>query len=310
MKVRTMEDLQALIDQKTPEDGQLEFKGGGALGASYPNLRESVAKDVSAFANAGGGCLIYGIKEKKVLGASIAVAIDPVTNQTASEDWLTQIISSSTAPPLRLFQVFSINVDGGMVLVVEVEPSYTAHQNRVDKRYYRRTAATSTAMEDFEIRDVMNRRTGPVLELDCSFQLKARLPTKRIFVAVPTIRNIGGKTLRDWHLQILVPDLIFIDNTTSFDNDYIWFSVSAPGQRGYSTFELSSQHLHNRSDRRLLPQQNFEVSLQAGIGEILLVVEQFREDELRTLCPAIFLRLYADDCAPIERTYELKDWFF
>lgn len=47
-----------------------------------------------------------------------------------------------------------------------VPRSNTAHQNRLSHVYYKRRNATVEAMEDYEIRDVMNRSKTPIIDID------------------------------------------------------------------------------------------------------------------------------------------------
>src|SRR3982074_1725511 len=97
-----LQDIQAMIGNAV-ENFELEFKHGGELRNLDDRTKASIAKDSSAFANAGGGMLIYGIAEQKKEGVSVASAIEPVTNPAISVDVLTQIIRFGTSPALSKF---------------------------------------------------------------------------------------------------------------------------------------------------------------------------------------------------------------
>lgn len=58
----TKEYLEHLIADQVEEGGQLEYKAAASLGRTNEQKKE-ITKDVSAFANAAGGILIYGIRE-------------------------------------------------------------------------------------------------------------------------------------------------------------------------------------------------------------------------------------------------------
>ena len=60
-------DLQALIDDAVSESSEIEFKE--RVGTNDEAKREFLA-DVSSFANAGGGDLLVGIRERKGIATS------------------------------------------------------------------------------------------------------------------------------------------------------------------------------------------------------------------------------------------------
>jgi predicted HTH transcriptional regulator len=55
-------DVQSLVDSQVQENAELEYKACAALDRTEER-RNEVSKDVSAFANAGGGVIIYGVLE-------------------------------------------------------------------------------------------------------------------------------------------------------------------------------------------------------------------------------------------------------
>ena len=59
-KTWAKEDLQRLIDEGVEENWQLDYKSSLALNKER---KTEIAKDVSAFANSGGGIIVYGICE-------------------------------------------------------------------------------------------------------------------------------------------------------------------------------------------------------------------------------------------------------
>ena len=58
----TLQDIDQLIATQTQESLHLDYKDSRAIDKSK---REEISKDVSAFANADGGTIIYGVTEKK-----------------------------------------------------------------------------------------------------------------------------------------------------------------------------------------------------------------------------------------------------
>ena len=93
MKINTIEDLQSLIDNEVEESTNLEYKSSFAI--ENKKWKEELAKDVSAMANANGGTVIYGIREKEVSkGHSIASELLPIPYTEMSKDRLSQLLSS------------------------------------------------------------------------------------------------------------------------------------------------------------------------------------------------------------------------
>ena len=154
--ITTLDDIEQLLGV-AEENVHLDFKRGAALNdLTNNNTKLEIVRDVTAFANAGGGTLVYGVAEQLTAARSVASALDPVTNVQITRDRLANIISSNSEPPLTAFQVLIIPVpSGGCIVVIEVTAASTAHQNRADLRYYRRVDASNKPMLDFEIRDVM-----------------------------------------------------------------------------------------------------------------------------------------------------------
>lgn len=57
---KTLPELKNFLELSLPEDVGLEYKGSGSVAFSE-KARKELAKDVSAFANADGGVIIYGV---------------------------------------------------------------------------------------------------------------------------------------------------------------------------------------------------------------------------------------------------------
>lgn len=64
--------------------------------------------------------------------------------------------------------------------MVEIPQSNTAHQNKITKLYYKRRNATIEAMEDYEIRDIMNRSKFPLISLSVEIEKYSYYKTEQI----------------------------------------------------------------------------------------------------------------------------------
>lgn len=175
MKINTLEDLQSLIDNEVEESTDLEYKSSFAI--ENKKWKEELAKDVSAMANANGGTVIYGIREKEVSkGHSVASELLPIPYTEMSKDRLSQLLSSNIQPVIDSVEITVISKDENSgFFVVQIPQSNTAHQNRLNHLYYKRRNAVVEEMEDYEIRDVMNRSKHPIIELE--FELHKTVTT-------------------------------------------------------------------------------------------------------------------------------------
>ncbi|HVM87917.1 MAG TPA: ATP-binding protein [Puia sp.] len=163
----TLEKLNALIALETEENLHLEYKSADALAAT-DSKKNDISKDVSAFANSDGGAIIYGMKESSSPKKYKPEKIDPVDRKLFSRETLEQIINSKISPRIHGLQIYIIQTHTAnpdqVVYVVEIPKGATAYQAS-DKRYYRRFNFQSVPMEDWEIKDIINRQTRTIAQV-------------------------------------------------------------------------------------------------------------------------------------------------
>ncbi|OXG05107.1 putative DNA-binding protein [Flavobacterium araucananum] len=165
--VYNLEYLNNLIESKLEESLYLEYKSAASLDKQN-NKTTEISKDVSAFANSDGGVLIYGIHEDDK-NELLPKSLDPICKKDFSKEWLEQIIQDKIQPRLEKIKIHPIEIDSNQIIyVVEIEKSNTAHQ-AFDKKYYKRFNFNSTAMNDYEIRDIFNRAKNPEISLEFRF---------------------------------------------------------------------------------------------------------------------------------------------
>lgn len=173
LDITTISDVLALISGGVEESTILEYKSN--IDTSNDSWKKEMAKDVSALANANGGMIIYGVKEfddphKRFLPEKLT----PIDASKISKETIIQVINSNVSPKIQNIDITCIVVDpvipNEVVYVVKIPQSSTAHQNLKTKQYHKRYGTTVAAMEDYEIRDVMNRRVHPDITLD--FEIK------------------------------------------------------------------------------------------------------------------------------------------
>jgi len=158
--------IEEYITNQVEENLNLDYKASGSLQKNDKKANE-ISKDVSAFANSDGGIIIYGIKENSK-NKHLPEAIDPVSRNEISKEWLEQIIGSRIRPKIENIEIHPVPIDNSLdkvVYVVEIPQADTAHQSN-DKKYYKRFNFSSEPMYDYEIRDVFNRTKFPKIDLE------------------------------------------------------------------------------------------------------------------------------------------------
>lgn len=199
-----LEKIQQYISDGIEENVHLDYKGCDSISKTNDKKNE-ISKDVSAFANSDGGVIIYGVKEYDELDKShLPEKTQPINGNEYSKEWLEQIINSTISPKIHNVKITPIQTtnikDNLVIYVVEIPKSTTAHQMK-DKRYYRRYNFQSIPMDDWEIKDVINRLSQTKFEL--YFETT---PPKRILEKSPPfplkieidiwIRNTGNKVIK------------------------------------------------------------------------------------------------------------------
>ena len=245
MEIKTIQDIERLINDKVVENTSLEYKSGIDIHKKdgKKDWRCELVKDVCAMANARGGVIIYGVKEVKQDGINaVPEKITPLDASEISKERLEQIIFSNISPKIDGIEITCLILDKAnpneVVYIVQVPQGTTAHQNTIDYRYYKRRNATIEAMEDYEIRDVMNRNTVPNIELE--LEIERRNPIQAYVIqpvynpminaAVPQMvpqyatvytlnckpHNIGTVMAENMHYFIELPEYM-LANPNRFD---------------------------------------------------------------------------------------------
>jgi hypothetical protein len=163
----TEAELRQMITNQIEENLHLDYKGAGSLAATDGKKKE-IAKDISAFANSDGGIVIYGMLEYgDIAQRHLPEKLDPIDRTVISKEWLEQVINSNVQPKISGLTIHPIPLASAanhVVYVVNIPKSNTAHQAS-DKKYYKRYNFESVAMEDYEIKDILNRLSSPDLNL-------------------------------------------------------------------------------------------------------------------------------------------------
>ncbi len=167
-------DEDFVLSLPSGENDQFERKGTLMLdvtaGANEGKARDELAKQLSAFANAGGGQIIYGLTDDgSVDSGGVSEAI-----RGSTKEWLEDLI-----PGLTDFEIVGVNVKpiasestqsqlekGKALYIVDVPDSDRApHQSTRDRRYYVRLGGKSFPASHRLIEDIRNRAKHPKIDL-------------------------------------------------------------------------------------------------------------------------------------------------
>lgn len=178
-------DLEKYVQLGIQESLHLDYKDSRALAKKQ---RDEIVKDVSSFANADGGVLIFGIKEKDHLPESLD---EGVLNQEISREWIDQILQANITPPISGIEIHQIPKNKtNSYYVVKIPKSYRGPHQASDKKYYKRYNFKSSPMDHYEIQDVASRRE--ILPGQVSLDIKVE---KLFFKLVCT--NIGNDPVKN-----------------------------------------------------------------------------------------------------------------
>lgn len=227
-----LEDIQSLIDNDVEEHTSLEYKSG-KLARNSESCKMKLSKSVSAFANAAGGTLLFGVAESKDEGSHPRrpTDIEPVDIAAFSAERLEQSLRGRIHPPIDGVQIEPVPAtpDGnGVVYVIVVPKSDTAHQ-AADHKYYRRYNFMAEAMLDHEVRDVMNRARHP--KLSVSFDMGPSAMWQMTLLRAH-ITNAGPKIAYHIHCRVDLPEqlMAFHERHTVEDDANVGRMKGADGE--------------------------------------------------------------------------------
>jgi schlafen family protein len=164
LKLETRAELEALKTGNAKESLHLEYKASAAIDKRDDTKKLEMARDVSAFANADGGQIVYGMTEKDHEPAGLDQGVDA---KTYPEIWFEQVLQQHITPSISGLKPRHVPLTKSMVAVVIDVPATKGDPHQTsDGRYYRRHNFNRLIMEHYEIRDAMRRALNPALQLE------------------------------------------------------------------------------------------------------------------------------------------------
>lgn len=185
-QLQDINDVQSLVDSNEKESAYLDYKESAALQNNDISKNE-ISKDISAFANAGGGMIIYGMREDGHVPVGIDDGLDP---EEISKEWLEQVIGSRIQRKIEGVRINQIPTDSEkgnrVIYVVHIPQSMRAPHQAWDNKFYKRRNFSSEPMEEYEVRDAYMREEAPDVTLDLFFRRhSARIDKFRLSLVNP-----------------------------------------------------------------------------------------------------------------------------
>ena len=259
----TPEQILQLVKDQERENVKLDYKSIGALTNNDHNKQE-ISKDISAFANSAGGTIIYGVYEEN----HIPQGFDGTKGIESKKEWLEQVINSNIYPRIEDINVYCVPIEDNVVIVVSISESYTAHQAN-DHRYYHRYGSESLAMEDYQVKQTMNKANQPLLKLRIRrnqvFPLPIKVQHKQRDLEF-YVKNEGRITAKSCVFHLYIP------NDIPLRHQGEWQIEPTPGYRHFVLSLTRNEH-SVLDEMKIHPGQEFSISESNQRNRVVLVLE-------------------------------------
>ncbi len=210
-------DEEYLLNLPMGEFDWLEVKGRRGLDLTLSNVDENdvksnISKAISAFANSGGGTLLFGLLNPNSKWQVDDGGIDLAVKKPSTREWLEDIIPTLVDFPLTSFNVYAVQrkndnsqiAEGRGVFVIEIPDSEQAPHQATDNKYYVRVGGKSRPIGHRLVADILGRRSYPKIQLE--FFLKSSLYHETSFIPKMSGFSIAASEekpkKRKWELVI------------------------------------------------------------------------------------------------------------
>lgn len=293
------EDLEHFVVENVQEDSHLDFKESSAISVWDKKQRDDITKDVSAFANADGGMLIYGVVEGKSRaeepvpkfekfdgGIPTSITRESIENVLTSEHYIHKKIDG-----LKIKTIEAPNSEGSrFYLVIAIPRSYRApHMHNPSWRYYKRHNFKAEPMEGYEVEDIRNRIVAPQIQITYPYRIRSMQGQGEVhfYAAQFFLENIGTRSLKDFYFELHVPALISPDCGDAL--------LQRPQSEidDYETEDLVYKIFHSKPQGGVVfPGQKLLLC------ELTYKVDDSIYDVITERNPKFYWRIYKDDSPP------------
>lgn len=171
-------DEDYILNLPQGEHDWLEFKSSRLLDFSLPGVDTNavlaeLSKQVSAFANSGGGTIIYGIEDTPI-GTPRTIDVDGGVSlglKNGTKEWLEDVIPNLVDFAISSFNVYVVtakDAESGIannrgIFLVNISSSDVAPHQAKDKKYYARVSGKSQPIGHRLMMDILGRAKHPQL---------------------------------------------------------------------------------------------------------------------------------------------------
>ncbi len=179
------EAIERAVTERQLENVGLDFKekANARNGRLEKADRQTLAENLSAFANSAGGLLVFGVAASKDAdGIDAASEIRHIAELAQFESEVTHAAGELLLPRHDGIQVLAVpdpRSPGTGCLAIWVERSERRpHQSQAakDRRYYKRAGDSTFVMEHYDIEDAFRRLATPELTLESHVERGASMP--------------------------------------------------------------------------------------------------------------------------------------
>lgn len=221
------EDIKNLIFNKVKSGNNLDFCDSKILMPGIEKKEQWLSKYISAFANTGGGTIIFGVKKLR----NRAVDFDFLNLTNVTTFWLRNFIETEISPKLENTEIVEIPIENNSkkgVIILRIPNSVNRPHMASDNRYYFRIGNKIELMLEQHVREMYNVASVSNIEFVGVINTQG----------VPTLEN--GKIINlNFYPKFLVR------NAGSAIEKYFKFEFWIPSEFHDSLF-LSMQNYFNR----------------------------------------------------------------
>lgn len=229
--LRLYQSLSTLVDLKksfitlrAEETNHLEFKE--KHDRQVPQLSESdkknFSKALSAFSNADGGLLIWGISTRKKSGRDCAFSLKAISNVNAFAESLRDSLLDSTIPRnhrVVIKTIANMRGNGFVVCMIPAADEVPIRAMNAEREYWIRTDGRNMKLEHYQIKDMMLRHAYPDLDFEISVT-EENIATDQVMLSFK-FHNRGKALAKYWGYFIKMPHVELVDIRECIDVSHL-----------------------------------------------------------------------------------------